>query len=110
ARAIDSKTYRLSVREVVENPRGELKPGMFANFSIITGEAATTPAVPQSAIVYEGDTARVWVAEDDGTIAARSIPTGRIADSMVEILGGVSSGEKVVTRGALFIDRAATND
>jgi hypothetical protein len=29
---------------------------------------------------------------------------------MVEILAGVSSGEKVVTRGALFIDRAATND
>jgi cobalt-zinc-cadmium efflux system membrane fusion protein len=66
--------------------------------------------VPQRAIVYEGDTARVWVAEDDGTIAARSIRTGRIADGMVEILAGVSSGEKVVTRGALFIDRAATND
>jgi membrane fusion protein, heavy metal efflux system len=110
APSIDSNTHRLSVRADVENPRGELKPGMFANFSIITGEAATAPAVPQRAIVYEGDTARVWVAEDDGTIAARSIRTGRIADGMVEILAGVSSGEKVVTRGALFIDRAATND
>jgi membrane fusion protein, heavy metal efflux system len=110
APSIDSNTHRLSVRADVENPRGELKPGMFANFSIITGEAATAPAVPQRAIVYEGDTARVWVAEDDGTIAARSIRTGRIADGMVEILSGVSSGEKVVTRGALFIDRAATND
>jgi len=110
APSIDSNTHRLSVRADVENPRGELKPGMFANFSIITGEAASAPAVPQRAIVYEGDTARVWVAEDDGTIAARSIRTGRIADGMVEILAGVSSGEKVVTRGALFIDRAATND
>ena len=110
APSIDSNTHRLSVRADVENPRGELKPGMFANFSIITGEAATAPAVPQRAIVYEGDTARVWVAEDDGTIAARLIRTGRIADGMVEILAGVSSGEKVVTRGALFIDRAATND
>jgi cobalt-zinc-cadmium efflux system membrane fusion protein len=110
APSIDSNTHRLSVRADVDNPRGELKPGMFANFSIITGEAASAPAVPQRAIVYEGDTARVWVAEDDGTIAARSIRTGRIADGMVEILAGVSSGEKVVTRGALFIDRAATND
>jgi cobalt-zinc-cadmium efflux system membrane fusion protein len=50
------------------------------------------------------------VAEDDGTIAARSIRRGRIADGMVEILGGLSAGEKVVTSGALFIDRAATND
>ena len=110
APSIDSNTHRLSVRADVENHQGELKPGMFANFSIITGEAATAPAVPQRAIVYEGDTARVWVAEDDGTIAARSVRTGRIADGMVEILVGVSAGEKVVTSGALFIDRAASND
>jgi cobalt-zinc-cadmium efflux system membrane fusion protein len=83
---------------------------MFANFSIITGEAATAPAVPQRAIVYEGDTARVWVAEDDGTIAARSVRVGQIVDGMVEILGGLSPGEKVVTSGALFIDRAASTD
>jgi cobalt-zinc-cadmium efflux system membrane fusion protein len=110
APSIDTNTHRLSVRADVENPRGELKPGMFANFSIITGDAATAPAVPQRAIVYEGDTARVWVAEDDGTIAARPIRTGRIADGMVEVLAGVSPGEKVVTSGALFIDRAASND
>ena len=110
APSIDSNTHRLSVRADVENPQGELKPGMFANFSIITGDAATAPAVPQRAIVYEGDTARVWVAEDDGTTAARSIRIGRIADGMVEILAGVSAGEKVVTSGALFIDRAASND
>jgi cobalt-zinc-cadmium efflux system membrane fusion protein len=110
APSIDSNTHRLSVRADVENPQGELKPGMFANFSIITGEAATAPAVPQRAIVYEGDTARVWVAEDNGTIAARSVRVGQIVDGMVEILGGLSSGEKVVTSGALFIDRAASND
>jgi cobalt-zinc-cadmium efflux system membrane fusion protein len=107
APAIDSNTHRLAVRADVDNPSGELKPGMFANFSIITGEEETAPAVPQRAVVYEGDAARVWVAQDDGTVAARSVRTGRIADGMVEILGGLTPGEKVVTSGALFIDRAA---
>jgi cobalt-zinc-cadmium efflux system membrane fusion protein len=110
APSIDPNTHRLSVRADVENSEGELKPGMFANFSIITGEAATAPAVPQHAIVYEGDTARVWVAGEDDTIAARPVRVGQIADGMVEILAGLSEGEKVVTSGALFIDRAAGND
>jgi cobalt-zinc-cadmium efflux system membrane fusion protein len=107
APSIDPNTHRLSVRADVENPDRELKPGMFANFSIITGEAATAPAVPQQAIVYEGETARVWVAGEDGRIAARSVRVGQLADGMVEILGGLTEGEKVVTSGALFIDRAA---
>ena len=107
APSIDPTTHRLSVRADVENPDRELKAGMFANFSIITGEAATAPAVPQQAIVYEGETARVWVAGADDTIAARSVRVGQTADGMVEILSGLSEGEKVVTSGALFIDRAA---
>ena len=110
APSIDPSTHRLAVRADMENPDGELKPGMFARFSIITGEAATAPAVPQQAIVYEGDTAHVWVAGPDGTVAARSVRVGQTADGMVEILGGLSEGEKVVTSGALFIDRAARAD
>jgi membrane fusion protein, heavy metal efflux system len=54
APSIDPNTHRLPVRADVENPDGALKPGMLANFSIITGEASAAPAVPQEAIVYEG--------------------------------------------------------
>jgi membrane fusion protein, heavy metal efflux system len=37
ATAIDPNTHRLPIRAEVENPDGALKPEMFANFSIITG-------------------------------------------------------------------------
>jgi cobalt-zinc-cadmium efflux system membrane fusion protein len=110
AASIDPNTRRLSVRADVENPNGELKPGMFASFNIITGNAETAPAVPQRAVVFEGETARVWVASDDGTIAARQIRIGRSANGMLEVLEGLSKGDKVVTSGALFIDRAASSD
>jgi membrane fusion protein, heavy metal efflux system len=110
APSIDPNTHRLSVRADVENPDRALKPGMFANFSIITGEAETGPAVPQSAIVYEGQQARVWVAGDGDTLALREIRTGRTSDGMVEVLAGLEAGENVVTSGTVFIDRAARAD
>jgi membrane fusion protein, heavy metal efflux system len=106
APSLDPNTHRLPVRADVENSDRALKPMMFANFAIGTGTPEMAPTVPQSAIVYEGDEERVWVARDDGTIAARKIVTGRISDGMVEIRSGLSLGEKIVTRGALFIDRA----
>ena len=110
APSIDPNTHRLPVRADVENPDGALKPGMFANFSIITGEASTAPAVPQNAIVNEGEQARVWVAGDGDTLALREIRTGRTSDGMVEVHSGLSVGEKVVTSGTIFIDRAARAD
>ena len=108
--SIDPNTHRLPVRADVENPDGALKPGMFANFSIITGEALTAPAVPREAIVYEGERARVWVGGEGATLALREIRTGRTSGGMVEVLAGLSPGEKVVTSGTVFIDRAARAD
>ncbi len=106
APSIDAATRRLPVRAEVENRDGALKPMMFASFSIITGGEASSPAVPESAIVYEGSKAHVWVARDDGTVASRDIQVGRSADGMVEVVKGLSAGEKIITSGTLFIDRA----
>lgn len=106
ASEIDDSTHRLPVRADVANPDGELKPRMFADFTITTGPSETLPAVPPEAIIYEGDTARVWVALPDGTLAARAVTTGRTQDGLVEIRKGLKAGERVVTRGTLFIDRA----
>jgi len=83
---------------------------MFASFSIATGTESDAPGVPDSAVVYEGDTARVWVLNGDGTLALRSIRVGRSGRGMVEAVSGLNAGEKVVTSGTLFIDRAGRGD
>jgi cobalt-zinc-cadmium efflux system membrane fusion protein len=106
--ALDPNTHRLPVRADVDNPDGALKPMMFASFTIVTGDTVTAPAVPKSAIVYEGDGARVWVAPSDSVLATRAIRTGRTSGDMVEVVDGLNAGERVVTSGTLFIDRAAT--
>jgi cobalt-zinc-cadmium efflux system membrane fusion protein len=106
APSIDPNTHRLPVRADVENSSGGLKPMMFATFAIVTGTARRAPAVPPGAIVYEGDQARVWVAGKDGTLALRRIRPGQTRDGMVEVPSGLAAGERVVTRGTIFIDRA----
>jgi cobalt-zinc-cadmium efflux system membrane fusion protein len=111
AASIDSGTHRLPVRAEVENPGGELKPEMFASFRIITGADTADPAVPQDAVVYEGDTAHVWVADDQAkTLAIQPITPGRTRDGLVQVLAGLKAGQKIVTAGAVFIDRAVTGD
>ena len=107
AASVDPNTHRLPVRAEIANPEGMLKPEMFASFTIAGGDEALGIGVPEQAILYEGDTARVWIAQKEGTLALRSIRAGRNNSGMVEVLTGLAAGDKVVTSGSLFIDQAA---
>lgn len=107
AASLDPATRRLSVRAEIPNPGEVLKPEMFASFIILSGGQASSPAVPESGVIYEGSEARVWILGDDGSLALRRIRPGRSANGLIEALEGVKPGEKVVASGALFIDRAA---
>jgi cobalt-zinc-cadmium efflux system membrane fusion protein len=105
--SVDPATRRLSIRAEVGNPGFLLKPEMFASFTIVSGDEEMRVAVPQSAIVYEGAAAHVWVAGKNRSISSRPIAPGRSEESLIEVLSGLEAGEEVVTSGALFIDRAA---
>lgn len=107
AALVDPVTHRLPVRAEIDNRDGALKPEMFANFRIVTGDASDAPAVPESAVVYEGDAAHVWVLSGDGLLSFRPIRVGRSNDGLVEVLDGLRPGERIVTKGGLFIDQAA---
>ena len=107
AALVDPVTHRLPVRAVIDNLDGALKPEMFANFRILTGDAVDAPAVPESAVVYEGESAHVWVVEAAGVIRYQGIRTGRSNDGLVEVLEGLKPGERIVTKGSLFIDQVA---
>jgi membrane fusion protein, heavy metal efflux system len=108
AALVDSATHRLPVRAEIENRDGALKPEMFASFRILTGEAWASPAGPEAAVVYEGNAAHVWVVAGDDLLSLKSIRTGRSNDGFIEVLDGLKPGDRVVTKGGLFIDQAAT--
>lgn len=113
---VDPNTHRLPVRAEIANSDGALKPQMFATFSIITSEGIESPFVPEGAVVYDGSEARVYVVQSDpknsrkSLISIHPIKVGLTEGRDVQVLEGLKSGEQVVTRGSLFIDRAVTGD
>jgi cobalt-zinc-cadmium efflux system membrane fusion protein len=110
ATALDPTTRRLLVRATVANPDRALKPEMFASVSIFTSDTIDSPAVPREAIVYEGEAARVWVAADDKSLELRRIEPGLTAGNLVQVVKGLTVGDKIVTKGSVFIDRAAAGE
>jgi len=111
APSIDPGTRRLLVRAEVPNLDGRLKPETFATFSLLTGSERQSLSVDQEAVIYEGNTARVWIAlPRTHRLGLRPVTTGATVDGRVEITGGLKDGDTVVTAGSLFIDRGAKAD
>jgi cobalt-zinc-cadmium efflux system membrane fusion protein len=101
--AVDPSTRRVTVRSEVADPKHELRPGMFATFTIEIGETRS-PAVPQNGIIHEGDqTITLWTTTDRRTMTRRTVRVGIQKDGFVQILEGLKTGELVATEAALFL-------
>jgi membrane fusion protein, heavy metal efflux system len=108
ATAIDPATRRLLVRATIDNKDGMLKPEMFANVTIFSASDHPAVGVPKQALIYEGDQVRIWVAHEDKTIELRQIKPGLTNGDLDEVVGHLKPREQIVTKGSLFIDRAAS--
>jgi membrane fusion protein, heavy metal efflux system len=102
--ASDASTRRVTVRSELPNANRELKAEMFASFKITTSEGAPAPAVPVEAIIWDGDVATVWVETAPKLFRRRVVQVSTQENGLVEITSGVQQGEKVVARGAIFVD------
>jgi membrane fusion protein, heavy metal efflux system len=102
---VDPQLHRGMIRAEIEDPRHELLPGMFATFRILTGEPVQAVAVPLDGVVREGDGSEtVWVTEDGHRFTKRTVRVGLQRDGYDQILEGVRPGERIVTKGAVFLD------
>ncbi|MCE7795403.1 efflux RND transporter periplasmic adaptor subunit [Sphingobium sufflavum] len=103
---LDAVTHRLPVRATVANPDLALKPQMFASFSIRRRTAGSALLVPSTAVIHEGDSARVWVVGRKGLLWTRLVTVGDSANGYDTIVSGLKPGERIVTTGAIFVNEA----
>jgi membrane fusion protein, heavy metal efflux system len=104
---VDSITHRVLVRSEIDDPKHELRSGMFANFVIRTGDPMRSVAVPLGGVVREGDgVMTVWVTADRRRFTMRPVKVGLVREGYYQVLDGLRSGELVATEGALFLSNA----
>jgi Cu(I)/Ag(I) efflux system membrane fusion protein len=99
--AVDEKTRTVKVRVELDNPKGELKPEMFADVTI-HGSAREVLQVPDDTILESGTRNIVFVSQGEGKLLPREVSVGDHGAGVVEIRDGLKDGD-VVVRGANFL-------
>lgn len=97
---VDPVSRNVRVRARIANPRGVLKPGMFARVSANLGGKAHAILLPEQALVPRADGNYVFLAVD-GKAELRKVALGKREPGRVEILSGVAAGDTVVIDGQI---------
>jgi RND family efflux transporter MFP subunit len=100
---VDPTTRTLKVRLDMDNPGLLLKPDMYANVEFQVNFPAQL-TVPADAVLDAGERKTVFVDRGDGFFEPRQVTTGERDGNRIQILSGLSAGERIVTSGNFLID------
>lgn len=95
--AMDQTAKTYLVRITLTAPDAALRGGMFAQSEISIVQRPQTLFVPKDALLELNGTSKVYVIRDDDTIEIRTIKTGLRNDDYVEVLEGLSVGDRIAT-------------
>jgi cobalt-zinc-cadmium efflux system membrane fusion protein len=100
---VDPTTRRVVVRIDIPNPKGRLKPNMFASVVLSTGVARDRVVVPTGAVQQLQRGQVVFVEEADGAFRAVRVEVGLERDGRVEVLSGIAAGQRVAVEGTFLL-------
>ncbi|NOS77095.1 MAG: efflux RND transporter periplasmic adaptor subunit [Nitrospira sp.] len=98
---IEARTVR--VRLELPNPGLKLKPGMYGNVTLQT-DAVKTLVVPKEAVLETGLRQLVFLDRGEGRYEPASVKLGRRSQDDVEVLEGLTEGERIVTSANFLLD------
>ena len=94
---VDMNTRAVTVRALLANEDGALRPGMFLNVSLANDERETL-VIPEQALTPEAERQYVFVVAD-GKAQRREVRIGSRRPGSVEVVAGLNAGEQVVVEG-----------
>lgn len=98
AGAVDRQSQTLGGRIVVDNPDGQLRPGMYATV-ILAGIAYQGLMVPASAVFRVGEQAYLFKVLGERRYAPVAIELGTESDGWIAVRSGIDSGTEIVSGG-----------
>jgi cobalt-zinc-cadmium efflux system membrane fusion protein len=105
--ALDPNTRTLQARIVVDNPGEKLKRDMYCTVSVTAGSLSNIIAVPDSSVLRDDNNQPfVYIATGANQFGRRDVELGASQDGQVQVLKGISVGERVVGDGSLFLQFA----
>lgn len=101
---LKAETRTVPVRIELANPKGRLKPAMYAEVEIPVAGAGSVVTVPNSAVIDSGSKQVVIVQLAEGRFEPRAVKLGARGSEFVQVLEGVKEGEMVVSSANFLID------
>ncbi len=95
---VDPTTRSILVQAKIKNNNYKIIPGMLINIEIIFNEKESI-GVPEESIIQQGTRTVVYKVIDDKTVSLTEVKTGIRNFGKVEILSGLTAGDKIVTEG-----------
>ena len=100
---VDPATRTLKLRLEADNPGFVLRPDMFVDIELPVAKPAGL-TVPVDAVIDSGRQQRVFVERSPGMFEPRQVRVGWRSGDRVEIVEGLSEGERVVSSGTFLVD------
>ena len=100
---LNFETRTLRLRIELPNPAGLLKPGMYGNVEIRV-KTGKKLAIPQEAVIDSGIRKLAFIDRGQGVYEPREVILGPRLDHYYEVLGGLNTGDRVVTSATFLID------
>ena len=83
----------------VANPKGEILPGAYSEVHFKLPSPASTVVIPVTSLIFRSEGLRVAVVRDSHAFMV-PVTLGRDYGTEVEVVSGVSAGEKIVSEDA----------
>ncbi|MCF8474075.1 MAG: efflux RND transporter periplasmic adaptor subunit [Emcibacter sp.] len=100
---LDHLSRTIKVRFNISNPAQKLRPGQFFTVNIKENPAHSL-TIPENAVIRLGSGNHVIIAHDKNRFEAAEIKLGKSAKGRIQVLKGLSIGEKIVTSGQFMLD------